>query len=193
MKHANHTDLLLVNWYQFYATARSNHKSGQSAAPRAKICAMNGLPLAMLWIWGILWQQLLATASQKSNCQTRPLPPQTRLWQEHSRRLECGSDNPALAAFRTLPAFCRVKESSRPPPTPTLSSRLWLPAEGWNNKYVGVGNGGFADPSATPGWRTPCGSAMSFVYRYGHKAAATDGKWSRDTPKSDRLWIPRHP
>jgi feruloyl esterase len=44
----------------------------------------------------------------------------------------------------TLPAHCRVTGTIKPAPKSNIVFETWLPAEGWNGKFQGVGNGGFA-------------------------------------------------
>jgi hypothetical protein len=40
-----------------------------------------------------------------------------------------------------LPAFCRVQATLSPTPDSDIKVEVWLPASGWNGKYVGLGNG----------------------------------------------------
>lgn len=44
----------------------------------------------------------------------------------------------------TLPASCRVRLSIVPVPGSRIASEVWLPAENWNGRYQGIGNGGLA-------------------------------------------------
>jgi hypothetical protein len=44
-------------------------------------------------------------------------------------------------SYANLPAFCRVQMTLRPSADSDIRSEVWLPLEGWNNRYVGVGNG----------------------------------------------------
>jgi len=49
------------------------------------------------------------------------------------------------AAFIShLPAFCRVAVEDQPSADSDIRTEVWLPATGWNGKYRGQGNGGFA-------------------------------------------------
>jgi feruloyl esterase len=43
-----------------------------------------------------------------------------------------------------LPAFCRVAGSLKPTSDSDIRFEVWMPATGWNGKFHGVGNGGFA-------------------------------------------------
>jgi len=46
--------------------------------------------------------------------------------------------------YATLPAFCRVAASIKPTSDSDIRFEVWLPAEGWNEKFMGTGNGGAA-------------------------------------------------
>jgi feruloyl esterase len=47
-------------------------------------------------------------------------------------------------AFGNLPAFCRLAGTARPTPDSDIRFEVWMPASGWNGKFVGVGNGVWA-------------------------------------------------
>jgi feruloyl esterase len=46
--------------------------------------------------------------------------------------------------FKDLPAFCRVTATLRPTSDSEIKVEVWLPLSGWNGKYEGVGNPGWA-------------------------------------------------
>jgi Tannase and feruloyl esterase len=46
--------------------------------------------------------------------------------------------------FKHLPAFCRVQATLAPTPDSDIKIEVWMPASGWNGKFLGVGNGGWA-------------------------------------------------
>jgi feruloyl esterase len=46
--------------------------------------------------------------------------------------------------FTKLPAFCRVVALSNPTADSNIRIEVWLPLAGWNGKFMGLGNGGFA-------------------------------------------------
>lgn len=57
--------------------------------------------------------------------------------------------NPAQAAaaaafYQSLPAFCRVAVEATPSADSDIKIEVWLPANGWNGKFQGQGNGGYA-------------------------------------------------
>ena len=47
----------------------------------------------------------------------------------------------SASPFADVPAFCRVRLTLTPSSDSDIRSEVWLPLEGWNGKYAGVGNG----------------------------------------------------
>ncbi len=45
------------------------------------------------------------------------------------------------SSFKSLPAFCRIQATLTPTPDSDIKIEVWLPASGWNGKFVGIGNG----------------------------------------------------
>ncbi len=50
----------------------------------------------------------------------------------------------AERAFKNLPAFCQVAATLKPSQDSEIKIEVWMPASGWNGKFLGVGNGGWA-------------------------------------------------
>ena len=50
----------------------------------------------------------------------------------------------AVQAFRSLTAFCRVAAALKPSSDSDIKIEVWMPAAGWNGKFLGVGNGGWS-------------------------------------------------
>ena len=46
--------------------------------------------------------------------------------------------------FKSLPAFCRIQATLTPTPDSDIKVEVWMPASGWNGKFVGIGNGVWA-------------------------------------------------
>src|SRR5947207_9095696 len=44
-----------------------------------------------------------------------------------------------------LPSFCRVTATLKPSPASDIKIEIWMPANGWNGKFEGVGNGGLGN------------------------------------------------
>ena len=65
-----------------------------------------------------------------------------------------------------LPAFCRVTGTIKPSSDSNIQFEVWLPAAGWNGKFQGAGNGGFAG-SVNYG-------SMAAAVNHGYATASTD-------------------
>jgi feruloyl esterase len=46
--------------------------------------------------------------------------------------------------LKGLPAFCRVTATLKPTRDSEIKIEVWLPGAGWNGRFLGVGNGGWA-------------------------------------------------
>jgi hypothetical protein len=91
---------------------------------------------------------------------------------------------PSGKAIPNLPAFCRVQLTLSPTTDSNIQVELWLPAQGWNGKLQGVGNGGFAGSIGYSG----LADAIRLNYAAvatdtGHKAAGEDAAWALDHPE----------
>jgi len=88
------------------------------------------------------------------------------------------------ADFKSLPAFCRVQGVIAPSADSHIEFEVWLPAAGWNGKYRGLGNGGFAgaiDYGALA-------NAVTYGYAAsgtdtGHKGSAIEAGWALGHPE----------
>jgi len=87
-------------------------------------------------------------------------------------------------AFNTLPAFCRVHGIIQPSRDSDIKFEVWLPVSGWNEKYQGIGNGGFA------GSILYNGLADALAHNYataatdtGHQGNAIDASWALGHPE----------
>ena len=69
-------------------------------------------------------------------------------------------------AYADVPAFCRLQVTLTPTPTSDIKSEIWLPINGWNGKYVGIGNGIWAGQISR--------SQMADPLRRGYATASTD-------------------
>ncbi|MGA8029313.1 MAG: tannase/feruloyl esterase family alpha/beta hydrolase [Bryobacteraceae bacterium] len=86
--------------------------------------------------------------------------------------------------LKDIPVFCRVTAESKPSDDSQIEIEVWMPASGWNGKYQGQGNGGFAgsiDYDAMAG-------AVSRGYATastdtGHRGIGTDANWALAHPE----------
>jgi Tannase and feruloyl esterase len=86
--------------------------------------------------------------------------------------------------YKQLPAFCRVTADDKPTPDSDIKIEVWMPASGWNGKFRGQGNGGFA------GEMDYRALALAILQRYasaatdtGHAASGTDATWALGYPE----------
>lgn len=82
-----------------------------------------------------------------------------------------------------LPAFCRVAGVINPSPDSYIRFEVWLPVSGWNHKYLGVGNGGFAGSIGFGG--------MANNLKRGYATSGTDTGHEADG--QDASWAYKHP
>lgn len=97
--------------------------------------------------------------------------------------------------FSKLPAFCRVQGSITPTPDSDIRFEVWLPAQGWNGKFVQAGNGGAAGSivHASLGEVLARGYAVANTDT-GHQAAGGDFSWAAGHPEklTDYAWRSVH-
>jgi Tannase and feruloyl esterase len=79
--------------------------------------------------------------------------------------------------------FCRVSIALQPSPDSDIPVEVWMPASGWNGKFQGVGNGGYAGSIGFP--------ELAYAVSHGYTAAATDtGHRGKAT---EAQWALNHP
>lgn len=83
----------------------------------------------------------------------------------------------------TLPAFCRVAGVIKPSQDSYIRFEVWMPATGWNGKFLAAGNGGFA---GSIGYGLMAGNL-----RRGYATAGTDTGHEGDA--EDASWAFEHP
>jgi len=74
--------------------------------------------------------------------------------------------DPSPNPYKSLPAFCRVTITSKPSKDSDIKIEVWMPQTGWNGKFQGVGNGGWAGVVSYP--------AMASAVAAGYATASTD-------------------
>ena len=96
------------------------------------------------------------------------------------QRVPAGSFQPPEGnAIPVSAAFCRVSLVLQPSPDSDIRLEVWLPISGWNGKFQGIGNGGFA---GTIGYAAMAAAiAKSYAAAAtdtGHRASFTDATWA---------------
>jgi feruloyl esterase len=100
-------------------------------------------------------------------CDSLALPAGIKGRVVQAQRVTAGSFQPeGAAALSRLPAFCRVVAALNPVAGSDVRIEVWLPIEGWNNKLLGVGNGGFTGSIAY--------AALAEGVKRGYAAASTN-------------------
>ena len=91
----------------------------------------------------------------------------------------------SAAPYKALPAFCRVTGVIKPTSDSDIRFEVWMPSVGWNGKFQGIGNGGFAGSISYGG---PAGGLGGAIAR-GYAAASTDTGHTG----GDASWALGHP
>ena len=91
---------------------------------------------------------------------------------------------PEADVYKKLPPFCRVVVQATPTGDSQIPIEVWMPLEGWNQKFRGQGNGGYA---GSFDFRDMAGS-LSLGYatagtNTGHTGEATDSSWALGHPE----------
>lgn len=86
--------------------------------------------------------------------------------------------------YKGLPEFCRVTANAKPSSDSDIKIEVWMPASGWNGKFRGQGNGGFAGEI----YYRDLALAVSQGYASaatdtGHAANGTDAAWALGHPE----------
>jgi feruloyl esterase len=80
---------------------------------------------------------------------------------------------PSFRPYNMLPEFCRVAATLAPSSDSDIRIEVWMPASGWNGKFLGLGNGGWAGTISV--------QALAGALARGYAVATTDtGHTSRD-------------
>src|SRR5436309_15615311 len=101
-----------------------------------------------------------------------------------AQEISPGTFNPPYGnPVKDLPAVCRIAGVIQPSADSYIRFEVWMPVNGWNGKYRGVGNGGFA---GSIDFR-----ALGDNVRRGYATAATDTGHEGEPP--DASWAYKHP
>jgi feruloyl esterase len=82
-------------------------------------------------------------------------------------------------AFKSAPAFCRVTATLTPTPDSDIKIEVWMPAENWNGKLVGTGNGVWAGSISYAALAEPLAKGYATAATdTGHVGTGMDAKWA---------------
>jgi hypothetical protein len=87
-------------------------------------------------------------------------------------------------SYTDMPAFCRVQATLTPTKDSDIKVEVWLPAAGWNGKFVAVGNGIWAGQLSYSAMADPLkrGYAVATTDT-GHAGSGLDAKWAVGHPE----------
>ena len=85
--------------------------------------------------------------------------------------------------YKRLPEFCRVAAEDNPTADSDIKIEVWLPTSGWNGKFRGQGNGGFAGEIDY--------RALGLAVLQGYATAATDTGHAAEG--TNAAWALGHP
>jgi feruloyl esterase len=95
-----------------------------------------------------------------------------------------GGSGRGSAPQPNIPAHCRIQLDLKPTSDSLIKMELWLPAQNWNGRFMGVGNGGFAGSIQGLAFDMPP------ALRLGYATAGTDtghqeqgGNWAIGHPE----------
>jgi len=91
---------------------------------------------------------------------------------------------PGSRPLHGLPAFCRVAGKIQPSADSDIQFEVWMPASGWNGKFRGAGNGGFAGDISYAELALVVGRGYAAASTdTGHKASFIDAGWALGHPE----------
>lgn len=91
---------------------------------------------------------------------------------------------PGLLPSINLPAFCRVKMESKPSNDSLIKIEVWMPVDGWNQKFEQAGNGGLAGSINLLGLGEELKNGFAVAATDdGHQGQGTDGSWAIGHPE----------
>jgi feruloyl esterase len=90
----------------------------------------------------------------------------------------------ANAPYKNLPAFCRVEATMTPTADSDIKVEIWLPANNWNGKLVGIGNGIWAGQLSYSQMADPIARGFAAVTTdTGHKGSGMTAEWAVGHPE----------
>src|SRR5580700_942499 len=100
-----------------------------------------------------------------------------------AQSVPAGSFTSPAGPVKTAVDFCRVAVVLKPSADSDIHVEVWLPASGWNGKFQGIGDGGFAGSIDF--------NALAAAVAHGYAAAATDT--GHQAGGTDASWALNHP
>ena len=98
-----------------------------------------------------------------------------------------------VQAASGLPAFCRVAARLKPSTDSDIKIEVWMPASGWNGKFMAVGNSGLGARSITRTWSRFSSEGMPWprpILATIALARSHAGRWGTRKNKSISATVP---
>ena len=92
-------------------------------------------------------------------------------------------ENEPADVFKSLPTFCRIAAKLKPTSDSDIKIEIWMPVSGWDGKFIGLGNGGWAG--------TISYAAMCVALARGYAVASTNT--GHDGTVDDASFASGHP
>jgi len=142
---------------------------------------------------GILWIGLAGGLGRGATCESLAQIQLPNTTITSARPVAAGAFTPPKGetglsgppTYTHLPAFCQVAGVIKPSADSDIRFEVWRPAAGWNGRFQGIGNGGFAGSIDYSG-----GLANAIANGYaaastdtGHTQNGIDAKWALDHPE----------
>ena len=146
-------------------------------------------PLVLLWMSACLAPAILAqTADPGKSCGDLKKLALDQIQIVAATPVAAGAlvlpDQKPDPMFKAMPAFCRVVAVGRPSTDSNIKIEVWLPLAGWNGKFVGVGNGGFAGSIYYHQLAVAVrGGFAGGATDAGHTGSAVDASWALGHPE----------
>jgi feruloyl esterase len=88
------------------------------------------------------------------------------------------------AAYKRLPAFCRVVADAMPSADSDIKIEVWMPVGGWNGRFRAQDNGGFAGEINYHTMAVASGQGYAAAGTdTGHSGSAIDARWALGHPE----------
>jgi feruloyl esterase len=88
------------------------------------------------------------------------------------------------AAYKALPAFCRVVAQATPSADSDINIEVWMPVSGWNGRFRAQGNGGFAGEIDYRSLGDAAGRGYATAATdTGHAGSGLDARWALGHPE----------
>jgi hypothetical protein len=90
----------------------------------------------------------------------------------------------ANSSYKNLPAFCRLQVTLTPTSDSDIKVEVWLPAQAWNGKLVGIGNGVWAGSISYSEMAPTLAQGYAVVATdTGHKGTGLTAEWAVGHPE----------